>query len=74
MEFEVASDDVADFGSANDDENIDSTTTDEMDDSKSGKEKRYKARRKIEDWAEYKKMRDELGWMDDFTTEFGEVY
>lgn len=69
MEFEVAENDDMEFDSANDDQNIDSE-----DDSKTGKEKRYQARRKIEDWVEYRKMRDELGWMDDFTTEFGEVY
>lgn len=43
-------------------------------DSKQEKQKKYQARRRIEDWAEFRKMRDDLGWMDDFDTEFGEVY
>ena len=73
MDFEVA-DSTSDFESANDNLNVDSAPDIEIDESVSGKEKRYKARRKIEDRVEYKKMRDELGWMDDFTTEFGEIY
>ncbi len=74
MDFEVVND-PSDFGSVNDNLNVDAVTPDaEDDDSASGKEKRYKARRKIEDWVEYKRMRDELGWMDDFTLDMGEVY
>ena len=70
MDFEVVAE-TSDFSSVNDHLNIDS---DSEDDSVSGKEKRYKARRKIEDWVEYKKMQDELGWMDDFTLDMSEVY
>lgn len=73
MEFEVANS-ADDFDSANDDLNVGSDSARDEDDSKSGKQKRYKARRKIEDYAEFRKMRDELGWMDDFDTDFGEVY
>lgn len=73
MEFEVTND-TSSFDSANDDLNIESTSVRDEDDSKTGKQKRHKARRKIEDYAEFRKMRDELGWMDDFDTEFGEVY
>jgi hypothetical protein len=73
MDLEVATS-TAGFSSANDNLNIDSTSTRDEDESKAGKQKRYQARRKIEDWAEYRRMRDELGWMDDFDTEFGEVY
>lgn len=73
MDFEVTTG-AGDFDSANDGLNIETSALNEDDDSKSGKLKRYQARRKIEDWTEYRKMRDELGWMDDFDTEFGEVY
>ena len=71
MDFEITSSDD-NFDSANDSLNDGSASNE--DDSKSGKPKRYQARRKIEDYAEFRKMRDELGWMDDFDTEFGEVY
>ena len=73
MEFEVANS-TGKFNSANDDLNVGSVSAREEDDSKTGKQKRYKARRKIEDYADFRKMRDEHGWMDDFDTEFGEVY
>lgn len=72
MDFEISSSDD-NFDSANDSLNDESYSAKD-DDSKSGKPKRYQARRKIEDYAEFRRMRDELGWMDDFDTEFGEVY
>ncbi len=37
-------------------------------------QRKFFARRKIEDLREFKRMKEELGWMDDFETEFGEVY
>ena len=49
----------------------DHNSTVNFDDSK---DKKYTARRRIEDWADFRRMRDELGYMDDFTTEFSEVY
>ena len=73
MDFE-ANRGVANFGSANDGGNRYTGSNKEDDESKAGKQKRYQARRKIEDWADFRKMRDELGWMDDFDTEFSEVY
>jgi hypothetical protein len=46
----------------------------EEEDTKTSKQRKFEARRRIEDWADFRRMRDDLGWMDDFDTEFGEVY
>jgi hypothetical protein len=73
MDFEVVAD-ASEFSGVNDHLSVDSAADPEEDDSITSKEKRYRARRKIEDWVEYKKMRDELGWMDDFDLDMGEVY
>lgn len=43
-------------------------------DTKTSKQRKFEARRRIEDWADYQRMRDDLGWMDDFNTDFGEIY
>lgn len=42
--------------------------------SEASKEKKYAARRKIEDWAEFKRLKSEHGWMDDFKADFADVY
>lgn len=42
-------------------------------DSKSSKQKQYEARRKIEDWAEIRRMRSELGIMGDLGAELGDI-
>ncbi len=45
------------------------------DDSKSNKQKKFEARRKIEDLAELRRMRNELGLMgSDLCAELGDIY
>ena len=43
-------------------------------DTRTSKQRKFEARRRIEDWSDFRRMRDELGWMDDFDTDFGEIY
>lgn len=45
------------------------------DDSKSNKQKKFEARRKIEDWTELRRLRNELGLISgDFGAELGDIY
>lgn len=44
------------------------------DDTKTNKQRKFEARRRIEDWSEFRRMRDDLGWMDDFDADFGDIY
>lgn len=43
-------------------------------DTKTSKQRKFEARRRIEDWSDFCKMRDDLGWMDDFDADFGDIY
>lgn len=68
MEYEMDNDSGLDM-----DNDSDSIALEE-EDTKTSKQRKFEARRRIEDWADYRRMRDDLGWMDDFDTEFGEIY
>lgn len=41
---------------------------------KMSKQKKYQARRKIEDLIDLKRIREELGWLDNIDAEFAEDY
>lgn len=41
---------------------------------KASKQKKYQARRKIEDLIDLKRIREELGWLDGIDAEFAEDY
>ena len=67
MDFEEVIESPSEFVSVFEDLDIEEET-------KASKQKKYQARRKIEDLIDLKRIREELGWLDGIDAEFAEDY